>query len=67
MDVQQNLAGLAFRLGLEAQAQPAVLLVGPLIIAGGDGIGEDKKTRRRAALLVQAFGKHFVFAIEHGH
>jgi hypothetical protein len=43
IDVQEHLAGLRARLGLEANAQPSVLLVRALVIAGCDRVGENEE------------------------
>src|SRR5205807_7553365 len=45
VDVQEHLAGLGIGCGLKANAQPSVLLVRALIIAGSDGIGKNKEPR----------------------
>src|ERR1700733_4720904 len=44
IDVEKNLIGRAFGFGLEANTEPAVLLVGSLVIPGGDRVRKSKKS-----------------------
>src|SRR5579884_4228922 len=41
--MQQHLTGVRFGLGLETNAQPSVVLARAGTVAGGDGVGKDKK------------------------
>ena len=66
VDVQEHLAGLGAGLGLEANTQPPVLLVGALIIAGRNSVGKDKEARILAASRIEPIQQKLVLTVEHG-
>ena len=53
VDVQEHLAGWGAGFGLKANTQPPVLLVGALIIAGGNRVGKDKEACILAASRIE--------------
>ena len=67
IDVEKNLIGLGAGFVLEAETDPAVLLVGSLVVPGGDGVGEDEKSGMVAANFAEPGEEELIFVVEHGH
>src|ERR1700677_1774885 len=66
IDVKKNLVGLSARFGLEAYTEPAMLLVGSLVIPGGNGVGKNKKSGMVAAKFAKPGDQERIFIVEHG-
>jgi hypothetical protein len=64
--MQEQLAGFGAGLGLEANTKPSVLLIGALIIAGGDSISKDEEARILATSRVEPVQQMLVLIVEHG-
>ena len=66
IDVEKNLIRLALGFGLEAETEPAVLLIGSLVIPGGDGIRKNKKSGMGATIFGEPGEEELIFVVEHG-
>ena len=58
--------GSAPGLALVLDAHPAVALVRPVEVAGGDGVGEDEEVGPLPALLPQPLTEQAELVVEHG-
>src|SRR5271170_6526753 len=67
IDVEKNLIGLAPGFVLEAETEPAVLLVGPLVIPGGDSVRKNEKSGMGAAIFGEPREQELIFVVEHSH
>src|SRR5271170_4777251 len=67
IDVEKNLIGLAAWFVLEAETEPAVLLVGSLVVPGGDGVRKDEKSGMGAAIFGEPGEEELIFVVEHSH
>ena len=65
IDVEKNLIGLAIGFGLEAETEPAVLLVGSLVIPGGDGVRKNEKSGMGTASFGEPGEEELIFVVEH--
>ena len=63
--VEDDLAVLVARMGLEPHAHPAVALVGALEVARRNGVGEHEERGRVAAALAQPAEVQCVLVVEH--
>ena len=63
--VHDDLAVLVAWIGLEPHAHPAVALVGALVVAGGNRVGEDEEAGRVAAAISQPGQVQRVLVVEH--
>src|SRR5271170_4608162 len=66
IDVEKNLIGLAPGFVLEAETEPAVLLVGSLVIPGGDSVRKNEKSGMGAAIFGEPGEEELIFVVEHG-
>ena len=65
VDVQDNGVWLTTRLGLKAQADPAMAFVGALEIPRGYGVAEGEKARLITAGFAEAANQQGVLLLEH--
>ncbi len=63
--MRNDLRRILVRLGLKANAQPAMGVVLPRVTARHNGIGENEKLGRRAALRCQALHQQLVLVFQH--
>ena len=63
--VEHDLAWLALRLGLEPEAQPAVGLVGPLVVARGHRVREHEEVGAVAARRREPLDEELILVVEH--
>src|SRR5690349_10281979 len=65
VDVQEYLVRLGARLTLETNAEPSVLLVCTLIVAGCNRVGEDEEARIPASKGIESIKQQLVLMVEH--
>ena len=65
VDVQEDLVRLGAGLALETNAEPSVLLVGPLIVAGCNCVGENEEARILATKGIESLKQQLVLMAEH--
>ena len=67
IDVEKNLIRRVIGFGLEAKTEPAMLLIGALVIPGGHGVRKSEKSGMGATIFGQPGEEELIFVIEHGH
>ena len=65
VDMEKNLIRLAIGFGLEPDTEPAVLLVGSLIIPGGDSVRKNEKSSVGTASFGEPGNEELIFVVEH--
>jgi hypothetical protein len=63
--VDDDVGGFAAGVVLEADAEPSVAFLAPLVALGGHGVGEDEEARGSAPFGGQALGQEAVFVLQH--